>query len=515
MAHTIPDELPSKANNGERRVFQILKRLPDNVIVYYEPLVDNRLPDFVVILPTLGVLLIEVKGWDAENIVAANTYSVRVQGDNGEEVHPNPLRQAREYHFALMDRCKRDKQFAELIHLDGPYEGRLSFPVASVAVLTQITDRELQALPNSHEVFPPSLVATKDNLAVWQGMSAQELLTTLKVYFKGLWECPEMSENQVKIVKAVLHPEILLSLEFAEGKNGEPTIKILDETQEALARKIGTGHRLIFGVAGSGKTVVLIARAKLLARLKPAARILVLCFNVPLGAYLTEALKHISTITVANFHSWAATNGARWDKDDDSVLGPALLEILRNGGPDGRRFDCVLIDEAQDFESEWFACALAAMKDPVNGDILIVGDGSQRVYRRTKLSWKQIGIKAQGRTQYLERNYRNTRPILRLASLFSPTAGANDEDGLGSAYADPEACVRIVGPDPVLLKRAGKKEEVERTIRIVDELLDGIWFEQKISCLKPEEIGILYPRLRKDDRRFVQDLRYGLLKRSP
>lgn len=40
----------------------------------------------------------------------------------------------------------------------------------------------------------------------------------------------------------------------------------------------------------------------------------------------------------------------------------------------------------------------------------------------------------------------------------------------------------------MLLKRAGKKEGVERTIRIVDELLDGIWFAQKISPLKPEEI---------------------------
>jgi len=511
MAQTIPEELPAKATSGERRLLSILKRLPGNVTCYYEPLVDNRLPDFVLIFPTLGVLLIEVKGWNLESILAANTHSVRIRGENGEEVHPNPLRQAREYQFALMDRCKRDKKFSELVNFDGPFTGRLSFPVASVAVLTQIMGPQLAALPNSPEVFPSASVATKDMLAEWQELSGPDLVAAFARYFKGLWACQEMTENQVNILKAALHPEILLSLDFAEGSNHEPTIKVLDEKQETLARKIGTGHRLIFGVAGSGKTVVLMARAKLLARLMPPARILVLCFNVPLGAYLSEALKLWSTITVANFHSWAAANGARWNKNDDSALGQTLLEILRNGGPDTRRFDCVLIDEAQDFESPWFACALAAMKDPVNGDLLIVGDGSQRVYRRTKLSWKQIGIRAQGRTQYLDRNYRNTRPILRLASLFSSPGTSNDEDGLGSAVADPEACVRTHGPDPVLLKRAGKKEEIERTIRIVDELLDGIWFGQKIGPLKPEEIGILYPRIRKEDRRFIEELRDGLL----
>jgi hypothetical protein len=32
-------------------------------VVNYEPAIDNRNPDFVVVLPTLGVLLVEVMGW--------------------------------------------------------------------------------------------------------------------------------------------------------------------------------------------------------------------------------------------------------------------------------------------------------------------------------------------------------------------------------------------------------------------------------------------------------------------
>jgi hypothetical protein len=63
VAQTIPEKLPSKSSQGEQRLFAVLKRLPDDAVVYYEPIIDNRHPDFVVILPTLGVLLIEVKGW--------------------------------------------------------------------------------------------------------------------------------------------------------------------------------------------------------------------------------------------------------------------------------------------------------------------------------------------------------------------------------------------------------------------------------------------------------------------
>jgi superfamily I DNA/RNA helicase len=213
-----------------------------------------------------------------------------------------------------------------------------------------------------------------------------------------------------------------------------------------------------------------------------------------------------------NFHSWAASNGATWDKTDDSQLGQTLLELLRRDGcdgrrpaPDAKRFDTVLIDEAQDFESDWFQCALAAMKDP-HGDLLIVGDRGQGMYRRSKVSWKQLGVDAVGRTQYLRQNYRNTRPMLRLASLFSNKDHPEDEDGLGHVWADPECGARISGLDPALVKRANKKDEIERTVGIVFDLLHGLWFGEKIVPIKPEEIGILYPRIRNDDRALIKGL---------
>jgi superfamily I DNA and RNA helicase len=53
----------------------------------------------------------------------------------------------------------------------------------------------------------------------------------------------------------------------------------MDLQQEILARNFGEGHRVIHGVAGSGKTLILAYRCQYLAQQQPKP-ILVLCFNV-------------------------------------------------------------------------------------------------------------------------------------------------------------------------------------------------------------------------------------------
>ena len=63
MAEMIPDTLPASSTAGEKRVFATLARLPDDCLIYYEPVVRRRYPDLIAILPEVGVLVIEVKDW--------------------------------------------------------------------------------------------------------------------------------------------------------------------------------------------------------------------------------------------------------------------------------------------------------------------------------------------------------------------------------------------------------------------------------------------------------------------
>src|SRR5262249_40429403 len=85
-------------------------------------------------------------------------------------------------------------------------------------------------------------------------------------------------------------------------------IRVMDLQQEQLARSMGEGHRVVHGVAGSGKTMILGYRCSYLAQAM-AKPILVLCFNVTLAAKLQHmagerGLAH--KVTVRNFHGWCS-----------------------------------------------------------------------------------------------------------------------------------------------------------------------------------------------------------------
>ena len=107
MAEMIPDRLPSGASAGERKVFALLQQLPDEVIAYYEPVVADRYPDFIVIIPSVGLLIIEVKGWYPAHILKANNFNVTVSSRGQPENCKHPVRQAREYQYQLMDTARR------------------------------------------------------------------------------------------------------------------------------------------------------------------------------------------------------------------------------------------------------------------------------------------------------------------------------------------------------------------------------------------------------------------------
>src|SRR5262245_65572600 len=87
----------------------------------------------------------------------------------------------------------------------------------------------------------------------------------------------------------------------------------------------GDGHRIVYGVAGSGKTVLLIARAKLLAE-APEKRILILCYNRLLAQHLALALADHRRVKVTTFHRWAVRRGVDFsDGEEDGAFGERLL----------------------------------------------------------------------------------------------------------------------------------------------------------------------------------------------
>ncbi len=555
MAELIPERLPVRVTSSERRLYRALARLPADCLVYFEPVVSNRYPDFIVIAPSLGVLTIELKGWRAEDIVGADSQAVllressRVGGVDTVTRRTHPVRQARDYMFRLMDRCREHHYARSLLQIGGPHQGAFCFPFSHVAILSNITVDELKGHPAGDltEVFPSQRVLPREALLLLEKAGPEEILAHLAACFDPTWSFQPLTEAQIKALRAIIHPEIVLTAvlpgfsaqnETAAAAAAPTTaeLKVLDLQQERHARQIGGGHRLVFGVAGSGKTVLLIARARLLAMGEQGEakkkRVLVLCYNVVLAAYLRAALADCAPcVSVFHFDGWAARQGIVRDVsagEDDERLGKRLLTALQAGRGDAQVYGSVLIDEAQDFEPVWFRCVLAAMQDPMDGDLLIVGDGNQGLYRQHKVSWKELGIQAQGRTVSarfeLDRNYRNSREIIAVAHPFAVRPRPSDElsvelsdDGVGTPLVDLQKCRRATGIAPMFVDATDRLEECRRAWKLVRDLLRGRWAEREVSPLAPAEIGILYARLGKKAvhapllRRFVA----GLAKLAP
>ena len=98
-----------------------------------------------------------------------------------------------------------------------------------------------------------------------------------------------------------------------------------------------------------------------------------------------------TNVTCLTFHQWGSQrNGVRFnDAEDEEVFGERLLRRLQHGDGDAHKYDAVFVDEAQDFCKSWFLCSKLALKETDDGDLLIVGDGSQSLYRRRPFTWKR------------------------------------------------------------------------------------------------------------------------------
>ena len=270
-------------------------------------------------------------------------------------------------------------------------------------------------------------------------------------------------------------------------------IKIMDIQQEILARNIGDGHRVIHGVAGSGKTMILLFRCLYLAETTPG-KILVLCYNITLASYLRECIEArglASRVTVSHFHSWCASMVKRHGiqvtadrKEYPEKCFSALEEAVSSGKITGTGYDAVLVDEGHDFDSRWLAL-IARLFDNASRSLLLMYDDAQSIYRRERalnFSLASVGIQAQGRTSVLPVNYRNPKRILHFAYAFSREyfeKHQNREIPLVQPQAGGEE-----GTEPEILRCASERDEARQVADWLEmhHALCGHWSDMAVLC---------------------------------
>lgn len=489
----------SRMTTGERRLAERLEqKLDDDYLVWYDVPVGPKQshPDFVVMHPRRGLLILETKHWRLETVQRATRQAWEILADGQLKVVINPLAQARHCAIQVVNALERD---AQLVQPGGPHQGKLAFPWGHGVVFTRITRQQFDEA-GLGEAIEPHYVICSDEMpeSVDAEQFQQRLWNMFPHSFGGVMSLPQLDR-----VRWIMFPEVRVQTQGALFDDGDAEadfpdlMRVMDLQQEQLARSLGDGHRVIHGVAGSGKTMILGYRAELLAKAATAAKpVLVLCYNEPLAVKLGAVMASkglADRVHVRNFHKWCRQQLVAFGqpiptqgKDMfEEMVDNVIRGVDRKQIPSGQ-YQAILIDEGHDFQPEWLRL-VTQMVDPLTNCLLLLYDDAQSIYERQRtrqFSFKSVGIQAQGRTTVLKINYRNSRQILQTASMIAADLlNADDSDDDGIPLLRPISCGRD-GHVPTVIRLPSLRDEAIR----IAELLSAAhqegraWGEMAIIC---------------------------------
>lgn len=281
-------------STGERRLAERLEqKLDDDYLLWHNVPVGPKQthPDFVIIHPRRGALILETKDWRLDTITKATKQYFEIAPDGTPKTVINPIAQARHCAIQVVNALERDKQ---LIHSSGPHQGKLIFPWGHGVVFTRITRKQFDAAGLGEAIEPHLVICQDEMLEDTDAEAFQERLWAMFPFAFGR----VLSMPQLDRVRWIMYPQVRVATQeslFGEASGSAETelpdiMRVMDLTQEQLARSLGEGHRVIHGVAGSGKTMILGYRAEQLAQAAVTKPVLVLCYNEPLAVKLEATM---------------------------------------------------------------------------------------------------------------------------------------------------------------------------------------------------------------------------------
>lgn len=437
MATLIPSigACVSRMTPGERRFAQrVEEKLEDDYLCWYDVAVSERTlhPDFVLFHPRRGILVLEVKDWKVDTILGMDPNHATLHTSAGRKQVANPLEQARQYAFVIASKLERDPQ---LTWASGKLQGKLICPYGYGVVLSGISRKQFDST-DLREVLPCHRVICQDEMTEGVDPGAFQERLWAMLPFRQL---QSLSLPQIDRIRWHMFPEIRVGAQqdLFRDDGGEvqipDVVRVMDIQQEQLARSLGEGHRVIHGVAGSGKTLILGYRAEHLAKMCQRP-ILILCYNKTLAAKLTSVIasKGLSgKVVVQSFHAWCVRQLDAYhvlkparQANTDVFFAECVDRVIRgvdHGLIPAAQYDAVMIDEGHDFRPEWLKLVVQ-MVHPDSNSLLLLYDDAQSIYgagKRPKFSFSSVGIQAKGRTTVLKLNYRNTAEILAVARAFA------------------------------------------------------------------------------------------------
>jgi hypothetical protein len=158
-----------KMTPGERSfAARLLAKLEDDYHCWFNVAVGKKQlrPDFIVLHPGRGILVLEVKDWKLPTLRGMDRLTVELLTERGIKHEANPLEQARSYAIAIKELLEADSFLIE--QNEGRYKGHLLFPWGYGVVLTNITRQQFEqaqfnrAIPSEKVIFQDEMRESVD-----------------------------------------------------------------------------------------------------------------------------------------------------------------------------------------------------------------------------------------------------------------------------------------------------------------------------------------------------------------
>ncbi|WP_435771418.1 NERD domain-containing protein [Nocardioides sp. SYSU DS0651] len=373
MVTCIP-ESPSFVTASEHEVWQRLRDQlgPDDVLLASLRLTNEDKDyeaDVVVLMPGYGVLVLEVKGgsvWYEQGWC---------QKAAGETRWIQPVDQARDAKYALRSYVEHDPRWGS--------RGRVAWAHGVVTPYSSFEDDfTVPELPRwaLHDKGDIEYFATRVRENAWRGDAGQRT----------------MDADDVEAIREILTGPLRPGTYDVNAEAAERAAEAnrLTEQQALILKVTRLLDRVeVRGGAGSGKTVLALQQARELTHGvegRPRRRTALLCYSIGLAEHFKRQVatwprKHRPAF-VGTWEDlgreWGAPEGKREDSEFWEERLPRLMAGLADELPDGKKYDAVVIDEAQDFAESWWTPVLKALRDEEEGGLYVFSDENQRIFGR-------------------------------------------------------------------------------------------------------------------------------------
>jgi hypothetical protein len=468
-------------NAGEEKMLDVLDcGLPEDWEIYVQPHLNGLRPDFLCLHPSGVAVVVEVKDWTFEtwelswrsrNGVAPVPIGIR----GGERLEQrNPIEQLYGYRSLVAELSSPPS---------GPcldVRGLLAFPFSS-------TDAAVAALAPAIE----HRRSTSIPIAGWDAIGS----------IAGRPEFMPISHGKRRGAATAIR-DWLVDSEAVVDTSPTPLTR---RQRELVTTRTETGYRRIRGAPGSGKSIVLAARAAELSR--QGMDVLVVCFNLALVSYLRKAATAFGAIerriTFLGFHEWCqrvmvetgrhVEYKALWQAfTAHHVLSEELPRAVARALDDDRgelaaRYDAILVDEGQDYFPDWWACLRRVVRRD-DGEMVLAADPGQNLFGRAQ-SWTETAMKGAGFTgpwSDLGVSHRMPWDVIvharRFAEWFLPT----------SECLLPEVPpLKLFDDSSLVWRQVAPAEVVHATADAFAEMLSAVSSRPVVHPIMPGEVVLL------------------------